>query len=125
MFSDDLPAKRASTEEEFDSSVSKKPKFEDEDDEDTSMEEDSDTEEEEEEEGVVRSPRINYLNMPDPEPEWDVDSFDGYEYFNPEDRKSFSDEEEYNEFRDFKIKAWKNRVTFLCLSNFFLYNVGL
>ncbi|KAG2333776.1 hypothetical protein Bca52824_004956 [Brassica carinata] len=123
MFSDDLPAKRASTEEEFDSSVSKKRKFEDENDEDTSMEEDSDTDsgrawsvdtEEDGDEGVVRSPRINYLNMPEPEPEWDKDSFDGYEYecYDPEDRKSFSDEEEYKVFRDFKIQAWKNRGFF-------------
>ncbi|KAJ4910744.1 Cystatin/monellin superfamily protein [Raphanus sativus] len=79
------------------------------------MEEDSDTDsgrawsvDTEDEDGVVRSPRINYLNMRDPEPEWDKDSFDGYEYFNPEDRKTFSDEEEYKEFRDFKIQAWKN-----------------
>ncbi|KAJ4908257.1 Uncharacterized protein Rs2_11915 [Raphanus sativus] len=81
------------------------------------MEEDSDTDSgrawsvdtEEEDEGVVRSPRINYLNFPEPEPEWDKDSFDGYEFYDPEDRKSFSDEEEYKVFRDFKIQAWKNR----------------
>ncbi|CAH8372555.1 unnamed protein product [Eruca vesicaria subsp. sativa] len=65
----------------------------------------------EEDEGVVRPPRINYLSMQDPEPEWDVDSFDGYECYDSEDRKSFSDEE-YEEFRQFKIQAWKNRGFF-------------
>ncbi|XP_018475800.1 uncharacterized protein LOC108847110 [Raphanus sativus] len=119
MLSDDFTAKRAAAEEESDSSVSKKQKLEDEDDDDdTSMEEDSDTDsgrawsvdtEEEDEDGVVRSPRINYLNFPEPEPEWDKDSFDGYEFYDPEDRKSFSDDEEYKVFRDFKIQAWKNR----------------
>ncbi|XP_033131927.1 uncharacterized protein LOC117126859 [Brassica rapa] len=29
-----------------------------------------------------------------------------------EDRKIFSDDEEYKVFRDFKIQAWKNRVFF-------------
>ncbi|KAF8047405.1 hypothetical protein N665_3055s0004 [Sinapis alba] len=88
----------------------------DEDEHDTSTEYESDTDsgrawsvDTEEDEGVVKSPRINYLNMQDPEPEWDVDSFDGYECYDSEDRKSFSDEEEYEEFRVFKIQAWKNK----------------
>ncbi|XP_006286602.2 uncharacterized protein LOC17883530 [Capsella rubella] len=39
-------------------------------------------------------------DVPDEEPEWDVDSYDGREYqSDPEDRKYFSDEDEYNEYR--------------------------
>ena len=114
MSSDDVTPNRCSTEEESDSSVSKKLKVEDEDD--RNMEDESDTDsgqalsvETEEDEGVVRPPRINFLNMQDPEPEWDKDSFDGYECYDPEDRKSFSNDEEYEEFRQFKIPAWKNK----------------
>ncbi|KAF3547103.1 hypothetical protein DY000_02000705 [Brassica cretica] len=116
MFSDSVTAKRSSTEEESDSSVSKKLKVEDEDDTNMEDESDSDTDsglawsvETEEDEGVVRPPRINYLNIQDPEPEWDKDSFDGYECYDPEDRKSFSNDEEYEEFREFKFQAWKNK----------------
>ena len=106
MKSDDETAKPASTEEE--TSV--------EDEDGRSMENESDTDsgrawsvDTEEDEGVVKPPRINYLNMQDPEPEWDVDSFDGYECYDSDDRKSFSDDEEYEEFRQFKIPAWKNK----------------
>ncbi|CAN6974991.1 unnamed protein product [Brassica oleracea var. botrytis] len=119
MFSDSVTAKRSSTEEESDSSVSKKLKVEDEDDTNMEDESDSDTDsgrawsvETEEDEGVVRPPRINYLNIQDPEPEWDKDSFDGYECYDPEDRKSFSNDEEYEEFREFKFQAWKNKQRF-------------
>ncbi|CAN6811476.1 unnamed protein product [Brassica oleracea] len=108
MKSDDETAKPASTEEET--------RVEDEDG--TTMENESDTDsgrawsvDTEEDEGVVKPPRINYLNMQDPEPEWDVDSFDGYECYDSDDRKSFSDDEEYEEFRQFKIQAWKNKGT--------------
>ncbi|XP_056861668.1 uncharacterized protein LOC130509543 [Raphanus sativus] len=113
MSSDGVTTKRSSTEEESDSSLSKKLKFEDE--ETTSMEDESDTDSgrawsvDTEDDEVVRPPRINYLNMQDPEPEWDVDSFDGYEFYDPEDRKSFSNDEEYKEFSEFKIQAWKNK----------------
>ena len=118
MLSDDSRAKRAATGEESDSSVSKKPKFEDEDDDDTSMEEESDSdsgrawsvEAKDDDEEVVKPP--NYLNMQDPEPEWDKDSYDGYELeFDPDGREGFSNDEDYKEFRDYKTKAWKNRVT--------------
>ncbi|KAH0888377.1 hypothetical protein HID58_050806 [Brassica napus] len=116
MLSDDSRAKRAATEEESDSSVSKKPKFEDEDDDDTSMEEESDSdsgrawsvEAKDNDEEVVKPP--NYLNMQDPEPEWDKDSYDGYELvFDSDGREGFSNDEDYKEFRDYKTKAWKNR----------------
>ncbi|KAJ4871448.1 Cystatin/monellin superfamily protein [Raphanus sativus] len=105
MKSDDETAKLALMEEETRC----------EDEETTSMEDESDTDSgrawsvDTEDDEVVRLPRINYLNMQDPEPEWDVDSFDGYECYDSEDRKSFSDEEEYEEFRVFKIQTWKNR----------------
>ncbi|KAJ4871449.1 Cystatin/monellin superfamily protein [Raphanus sativus] len=113
MSSDGVTTKRSSTEEESDSSVSKKLKFEDVND--TNMEDESDTDSgrawsvDTEDDEIVRPPRINYLNMQDPEPEWDVDSFDGYEFYDPEDRKSFSNDEEYKEFSEFKIQAWKNK----------------
>ncbi|KAL0843213.1 hypothetical protein Bca101_016458 [Brassica carinata] len=93
MSSDGVTTKRSSTEEESDSSVSKKLKFEDVDD--TNMENESDTYsgqalsvETEEDERVV--------TLQDPEPEWDKDSFDGYECYDPEDRESFSNDEEYD-----------------------------
>ena len=115
MLSDDSRAKRAATEEESDSSVSKKPKIEDEDDTCMEDEDDSDsnnpflwsTDGENDD-----SPTINYLNFQDPEPEWDKDSYDGYELeFDPDGREGFSNDEDYKEFRDYKTKAWKNRVT--------------
>ncbi|KAL0843214.1 hypothetical protein Bca101_016459 [Brassica carinata] len=107
MKSDDETAKLASTEEET--------RVQDE--EDTSMEEESESDtdsgrawsvEVEDDEKVVKPP--NYLNMQDPEPEWDVDSYDGYEcVFDPDGREGFPNDEEYEDFRAYKIKAWKNR----------------
>ncbi|KAL0843216.1 hypothetical protein Bca101_016461 [Brassica carinata] len=109
MKSDDETAKLASTEEVT------RDEYED----DTSMEDESDTDsgrawsvDTEEDEGVVKPPRINYLNMQDPEPEWDVDSFDGYECYDSKDRNSFWDDEEYEEFRVSKIQTWKNKGFF-------------
>ena len=64
----------------------------------------------EEDDDVERSPTINYSNMI--EPGWDVDSYDGYECYDSDDRKSFSYDEEYEEFREFKFQAWKNKVTY-------------
>ncbi|XP_048620870.1 uncharacterized protein LOC106383443 [Brassica napus] len=61
----------------------------------------------EEDDDVERSPTINYSNMI--EPGWDVDSYDGYECYDSDDRKSFSYDEEYEEFREFKFQAWKNK----------------
>uniref|UniRef100_M4CQA0 Cystatin domain-containing protein n=1 Tax=Brassica campestris TaxID=3711 RepID=M4CQA0_BRACM len=117
MEGDDVSVKRASTEVESDSSVSKKPKIEDEDD--TNMEDESDSdstdsgrawsvEAKDDDEEVVKPP--NYLNMQDPEPEWDKDSYDGYELvFDSDGREGFPNDEEYQEFREYKTKAWKNR----------------
>ncbi|KAL0672832.1 hypothetical protein Bca4012_000813 [Brassica carinata] len=116
MKPEDATAKRDSTEVESDSSVSKKPKFEDEDDASMEYEEsDSDNEglwsvDEEEDDEVVRSPTINYSNLQDPEPEWDKDSYDGYELkFDPDGREGFSSDKAYAEFREYKTKAFKNR----------------
>ncbi|CDY69489.1 BnaCnng63820D [Brassica napus] len=116
MLSDDSRAKRAATEEESDSSVSKKPKIEDEDDTCMEDEDDSDsnnpflwsTDEENDD-----SPTINYLNLQDQEPEWDKDSYDGYELeFDPDGREGFPDDKAYQDFRDYKTKAFKNRGFF-------------
>ncbi|CAF1697645.1 unnamed protein product [Brassica napus] len=115
MKGDDVSVKRASTEVESDASVSKKPKIEDEDD--TSMEEESDSDNEglwsvdaEDDDDGVRSPTINYSNLQDPEPEWDKDSYDGYELeFDPDGREGFSSDKAYAEFRDYKTKAFENR----------------
>ena len=121
MKGDDVSVKRASTEVESDASVSKKPKIEDEDD--TSMEEESDSDNEglwsvdaEDDDDGVRSPTINYSNLQDPEPEWDKDSYDGYELeFDPDCREGFSSDKAYAEFREYKTKAFENRVTFWSL----------
>ncbi|KAF8047404.1 hypothetical protein N665_3055s0003 [Sinapis alba] len=115
MKTEDVTAKRASTEVE---SVSKKQKIEDEDD--TSMEEEEEEESDSDNEGlwsvdaedddVVRSPTINYSNMQDPEPEWDKDSYDGYELeFDADGREGFSSDKAYAEFREYKTKAFQNR----------------
>ncbi|XP_056862462.1 uncharacterized protein LOC108845593 [Raphanus sativus] len=106
MKSDDETAKLASTEEETRCEDEETTSLEDESDTDCGRAWSVDTEDDE----VVRSPTINYLNFQDPEPEWDVDSFDGYECYDSEDRKSFSDDEEYEEFRVFKIQTWKNKI---------------
>ncbi|CAF2120015.1 unnamed protein product [Brassica napus] len=118
MEGDDVSVKRASTEVESDSSVSKKPKIEDEDD--TNMEDESDSdstdsgrawsvEAKDDDEEVVKPP--NYLNMQDPVSEWDKDSYDGYELvFDSDGREGFPNDEEYEEFREYKTKAWKNRI---------------
>ncbi|CAG7879467.1 unnamed protein product [Brassica rapa] len=125
MEGDDVSVKRASTEVESDSSVSKNPKIEDEDD--TNMEDESESdssdsgrawsvEAKDDDEEVVKPP--NYLNMQDPEPEWDKDSYDGYELvFDSDGREGFPNDEEYEEFREYKTKAWKNRVTLWSLFN--------
>ena len=115
MKPEDATAKRDSKEVESDSSVSKKQKIEDEDD--TSMEEESDNEglwsvDAEDDDDGARSPTINYSNLQDPEPEWDKDSYDGYELkFDPDGREGFSSDKAYQDFRDYKTKAFKNRVT--------------
>ncbi|KAG2334044.1 hypothetical protein Bca52824_005224 [Brassica carinata] len=107
MKPEDATAKRDSTEVESDSSVSK------------SRKSDSDNEglwsvDEEEDDEVVRSPTINYSNLQDPEPEWDKDSYDGYELkFDPDGREGFSSDKAYAEFREYKTKAFKNRVKVL------------
>lgn len=115
MKPEDATAKRDSTEVEPDSSVSKKQKIEDEDD--TSMEEESDSDNEglwsvdaEDDDDGARSPTINYSNFQDPEPEWDKDSYDGYELeFDPDGREGFSSDKAYAEFREYKTKAFENR----------------
>ena len=132
MEGNDVSVKRASTEVESDSSVSKKPKIEDEDD--TNMEDESDSdstdsgrawsvEAKDDDEEVVKPP--NYLNMQDPEPEWDKDSYDGYELvFDSDGREGFPNDEEYQEFREYKTKAWKNRVTLWSLFNLLSHTVN-
>ncbi|CAH8381472.1 unnamed protein product [Eruca vesicaria subsp. sativa] len=107
-------AKRALTEVDSDSSVSKKTKIEDQDE--TSMEEEEESESDNEglwsvdgDDGAS-SPTINYLNFQDPEPEWDKDSYDGYELeFDHDGRECFSSDKAYAEFREFKTKAFQNR----------------
>ena len=116
MLSDDLGTKRAATEEESDSSVSKKPKIEDEDD--TCMEDEGDSDSDSNnpflwstDEEKDDSPTINYSNLQDPEPEWDKDSYDGYELeFDADGREGFPDDKAYQDFRDYKTKAFKSRV---------------
>lgn len=53
----------------------------------------------------------NNLYVPEKEPEWDVDSFDGREYeSDPEDREFFNDEDRYQKHRQSRIEALKNKV---------------
>ncbi|KAG2333775.1 hypothetical protein Bca52824_004955 [Brassica carinata] len=105
------------TEVESDSSsVSKKRKIEDEDD--TGMEDEGDSDSnnpylwtDDEEEEDDDSPTINYSNMIEPEPEWDKDSYDGYELeFDADGRKGFSSDKAYSEFREYKTKCFENRI---------------
>lgn len=52
----------------------------------------------------------NNLYVPEKEPEWDVDSFDGREYeSDPEDREFFNDEDRYQKHRQSRIEALKNK----------------
>ncbi|XP_018458864.1 uncharacterized protein LOC108829763 [Raphanus sativus] len=115
MNPEDAKAKRDSTEVESDSSVSKKPKIEDEED-DTSMEEEEEEESDNEglwstdDDDVVRSPTINYSNYRDPDPVWDVDSYDEHELvFDADGREGFSSDKAYAEFREYKTMCFKNR----------------
>ncbi|KFK25933.1 hypothetical protein AALP_AA8G182000 [Arabis alpina] len=51
-----------------------------------------------------------YLQDPVPEPEWDVDSYDGREYdSDPEDSKLFYEEEAYQEYRLRKREAFESK----------------
>lgn len=60
---------------------------------------------------------LTFTYVPEPEPEWDVDSFDerGYES-DPKVRAVFSDEDEYMEYRNERIQALESKVmdTFFC-----------
>ncbi|KAL0709629.1 hypothetical protein Bca4012_016607 [Brassica carinata] len=115
---EDVEAEGDSTEVESDSPVSKKQKIEDEDEDDTSMEDESDGDstdsgrawsvEAEDDDEVVKPP--NYLNMRDPDPEWDKDSYDDYELvFDSDGREGFPNDEEYEEFCEYKTMAFENR----------------
>ncbi|KAG7550939.1 Cystatin-related plant, partial [Arabidopsis thaliana x Arabidopsis arenosa] len=57
---------------------------------------------------VWRGMRFKYV--PEKEPEWDVDSYDGREYeSDPEDRKHFTSEEQYNEYRLDKLELLESK----------------
>ncbi|AED92385.1 putative protein [Arabidopsis thaliana] len=72
------------------------------------MEEHKVEEEEDDDEGSDIDRRYKYV--PEPEPEWDVDSYDGREYeTDPEDRQFFSDEDSYQEFRTRKRQAIESK----------------
>ncbi|CAH8271362.1 unnamed protein product [Arabidopsis lyrata] len=61
-----------------------------------------------EEEGSDIDRRYKYVLGP--EPEWDLDSYDGREYeSDPEDRQFFSDEDDYQEFRIRKRQAIESK----------------
>ena len=49
-------------------------------------------------------------------PQWDVDSYDGREYeSDPEDRKLFSDDEEYEKYRRERRRAFDSKVILIVL----------
>ncbi|KAL1195437.1 hypothetical protein V5N11_030711 [Cardamine amara subsp. amara] len=89
-------AKQASmAEEESGSPLMKKPKVEEEEDKEEENEGGSDSDG-----NYVLCNHLWFKHVPEKEPEWDVDSYDGLEYkSDPEDRKIFSDEDEYQEYR--------------------------
>ncbi|EOA21940.1 hypothetical protein CARUB_v10002434mg [Capsella rubella] len=90
-------AKRDSkAEEESAPPVTTKPKLEEEDQEDDGYK--------------IYVGGMRLKDVPDEEPEWDVDSYDGREYqSDPEDRKYFSDEDEYNEYRLDQRQKWESK----------------
>ncbi|EOA21449.1 hypothetical protein CARUB_v10001832mg [Capsella rubella] len=103
-------------EEKFDSNWSMNKHKVDEGD-DRNIETESETESEDDgvfegEVGDGRVPYGKYIGLDDtvePEPEWDVDSFDGREYeSDPEIRGSFANENAYLEYREYRIQALKN-----------------
>ncbi|CAL9230612.1 unnamed protein product [Arabidopsis halleri] len=103
-------AKRASTaEDESASPLTKKTKVEEEED----KEDDGDTEDDgdyDSDDGytVFRGMRFKYV--PEKEPEWDVDSYDGRECeSDPEDRKHFTSEDMYNEYRLDKREIFESK----------------
>ncbi|EOA19671.1 hypothetical protein CARUB_v10003324mg [Capsella rubella] len=116
MISCDVTAKRASASDDNKPKVSpmKKQKFDEEDDE--YIESETESEDDGVFEGEVGDGRVpygKYIGLEDPvepEPEWDVDSFDGREYeSDPEIRGSFASENAYMDYREYSIQALKNR----------------
>jgi len=80
-------------------------------------EDDGDTETEGESESEVGDGSVTYgdykviEDLPKPDPEWDVDSFDGLEYeSDPELRARFANDNAYMEYREVRIQALENRV---------------
>ncbi|XP_010495243.1 PREDICTED: uncharacterized protein LOC104772310 [Camelina sativa] len=83
------------------------------DEEDTESESETESEETESEgDGSVTVGKYRGLeDVEEPEPEWDVDSFDGREYeSDPEIRDSFANENDYMEYREETIQALEDRV---------------
>lgn len=62
----------------------------------------------EEEEKIYSETHVPELGC---KPQWDVDSYDGREYeSDPEDRKLFSDDEEYDKYRRERRRAFDSKV---------------
>lgn len=62
----------------------------------------------EEEEKIYSDTHVPELGC---KPQWDVDSYDGREYeSDPEDRKLFSDDEEYEKYRRERRRAFDSKV---------------
>ncbi|CAL9230608.1 unnamed protein product [Arabidopsis halleri] len=99
-------AKQASTAEEKSASpLSKKTKVEEEDKEDKEDDGGNDSDD-----GYIVFRGMRFKYVPEKEPEWDVDSYDGREYeSDPEDRKHFTSEEQYNEYRLDKLELLESK----------------
>ncbi|XP_010492645.1 PREDICTED: uncharacterized protein LOC104769999 [Camelina sativa] len=78
--------------------------------EDTESESESEETESEGDGSVTVGKYIGLEDMEEPEPEWDVDSFDGREYeSDAEIRDSFANENDYMEYREERIQALEDR----------------
>jgi len=86
-------------------------RVDEEDDGDTETESESESEREVGDGSVTCGDYKVIEDLPKPDPEWDVDSFDGLEYeSDPELRARFANDNAYMEYREVRIQALENRV---------------
>ncbi|KAG7602543.1 hypothetical protein AtNW77_Chr5g0101111 [Arabidopsis thaliana] len=85
-------------------------RVDEEDDGDTETESESESEREVGDGSVTCGDYKVIEDLPKPDPEWDVDSFDGLEYeSDPELRARFANDNAYMEYREVRIQALENR----------------
>ncbi|KAL6524567.1 hypothetical protein OROHE_016238 [Orobanche hederae] len=57
------------------------------------------------------------MNRVHPDPEWDVDSFDGLEYESPEEGNAFDTKEDYYRYRRYKRQVFETKGFYVDLEN--------